>query len=695
VKRARRALGSFVAITVAAAGAHAQEPPKDPPKEPANEPAKAKTDGPTDVEVHGVRGGKPAKTTLAGDEIRQVPGAFGDAFRAIETLPGVTPIVSGLPFFFVRGAPPGNNGYYLDGVRLPVLYHVGFGPSVVHPGLIERVDFYPGGYPARYGRFAGGILAGETRRPADALHGEGNIRLFDAGALVEGPIADGRGTVLAAGRYSYTAALISIAAPKAKLDYWDYQARATYDLGRDDTIGAFAFGGYDFLGNVEGGKTKTIFATQFHRADLRWDHRLPNRGTMRLATTLGIDSTATEDLAGVRDRMTSTRLYVEQPAGKDVLVRGGLDATLDHYDLVTDGGNADQESLYPPRDDLAFGAHLDAVIRATPRWEVTPGIRADLFGSARRFDAARPAERRVPTNGARVGVDPRLLSRLKLSTPLTIVSTFGVTHQPPAFFIPIPGLQIGRLAQGLQTGVQTSQGLEITLPLAITATPTVFYNHTLGLTDFSTSCGEVNNGDDGNDCIDQRVRGRTIGVELLVRRSLTEKLTGWVSYTLSRTTRATTVSISGARGSYAEIPGDFDRTHVLNVIAAYDLGRSWRAGGRFFFYTGRPYSDRILDVPVPPYNDNRMPSFHRFDARLEKRWPLGKSGHIAFVAEWLNVTLEKEVTSVTCQPTAAGTGTDLRQVQRGNTVPRDAYDRCSFEEIGPITIPSVGVEGAL
>ena len=38
-------------------------------------------------------------------EVRAMPGAFGDSFRAIEALPGVTPLVSGLPYFFVRGAP--------------------------------------------------------------------------------------------------------------------------------------------------------------------------------------------------------------------------------------------------------------------------------------------------------------------------------------------------------------------------------------------------------------------------------------------------------------------------------------------------------------------------------------------------------------------------------------------------------------
>ena len=133
----------------------------------------------------------------------------------IEALPGVTPIASGLPFFYVRGAPPGNVGYFLDGVRVPYLYHIGLGPSVIHPGLVERVDLYPGGYPARFGRFTGGIVAGETTAPRTDFHGEYNVRLFDLGALAETGFAGDRGTALAAFRYSYTAAALSLFAARS------------------------------------------------------------------------------------------------------------------------------------------------------------------------------------------------------------------------------------------------------------------------------------------------------------------------------------------------------------------------------------------------------------------------------------------------------------------------------------------------
>src|SRR5687768_15170502 len=76
--------------------ADADEPPKKEQEE--KEPA------PLEVTVRGRKTNEPTapKQSMEGKEIRIVPGAFGDAFRALDALPGVTPIVSGLPYYFVR-----------------------------------------------------------------------------------------------------------------------------------------------------------------------------------------------------------------------------------------------------------------------------------------------------------------------------------------------------------------------------------------------------------------------------------------------------------------------------------------------------------------------------------------------------------------------------------------------------------------
>ena len=240
------------------------------------------------------------QTTLSKTDVREMPGAFGDAFRAIEALPGVAPLVSGIPYFYVRGAPPNNAGYYVDGVRVPLLFHLGVGHSVIHPGLIDHVDFFPSVAPVRYGGYAGAIIAGQTREPAAALHGEANLRLVDAGALVEAPFADGRGSALVAGRYGYPGPVIALFTDQTKISYWDYQARASWKLSKNDTLGVFAFGSHDYLASRSPSADPAArndfqeeLVSDFHRLDVRYDHAMPE-GRLRLAITGGYDSQGAE-----------------------------------------------------------------------------------------------------------------------------------------------------------------------------------------------------------------------------------------------------------------------------------------------------------------------------------------------------------------------------------------------------------------
>ncbi len=660
--------------------------------------APALADEPLEVLVEGERSDPSRTATLSRAEVRQIPGTFGDPFRAIETMPGVTPVVSGLPFFFVRGAPPGNVGYFLDGIRVPLLFHVGIGPSVVHPALIDRVDLHPAAYPARFGRFAGGIVSGEIVEPVPELHGEYNLRLFDAGALAEAPFAGGRGTALVGGRYSYTAALLTALSSDILLEYWDYQVRVSHDLGRDDRVGVLAFGSHDFLAQKSPSGPITLFGTDFHRVDARYDRRLGDRGKLRTAVTVGRDtSRAQQQDRSVVDHVFATRTELTYRAAPTALVRAGTDLQLDTYEV--DLGPIDFSPAaravvryFPSRTDLALGARADVVLDVQPGFEVTPGVRVDLYGS----DGV----------GA-VGVDPRLATRTSVTETLALLTTFGVAHQPPAFVVPLPGFQPGGLRGGLQKAVQQSAGVELRLDEATTATTTVFQNAFFDMTDplgvaersingcppgafptdslsgdygFSPNepilcgiprfppgtvgpdrsggfgqAGDSAGGRRAAAAFEVRTMGWSRGLEIYVKRKMTRRIGGYVSYTLSRSVR------SFERRSFV---ATFDRTHVANAAAAYDLGRLWRAGVRGTFYTGLP------KAPDPSDGSTRLPPFFRLDVRLEKRWQLGEVSWISFVAEWMNATLSKEAVTTEC-----------------------TLEGCSAQTIGPVTIPSVGLEG--
>lgn len=653
---------------------------------------------PVEMLVLGERAEPSRTVSLTRAEVRQIPGAFGDPFRAVEAMPGVTPIVSGLPFFFIRGAPPGNVGYFLDGLRVPLLFHVGVGPSVVHPASVERVDLYPGGYPARFGRFSGGIVAGESAPPRSELTGEYNLRLFDAGAFVEAPFAKGRWAAMLAGRYSYTALLLSQFSPETTLDYWDYQARVSYQATSRDRLSVFSFGSYDYVGQKAETENLTLFGTEFHRVEARHDHALGRDASLRTALAVGLDRSRVQQGRFVRSQVASARSELNYALSPRVRLRAGTDLGLDHYAVElgpSDFSPAATQVIdfFPSRTDVAAAGRVDLVIAPDSRFEITPGVRVDLFGSQGAFAWA---------------VDPRLALRTALSPRLELLVALGIAHQPPSFVVPVPGFQPGGLRGGLQRSIQESLGLKLDLGDATQVSATVFQNAFFNMSDplgatppessgcppgayptdsigpdfgeawdvFVPYCGArflpgtlgPDRSGGGGQAADSRggrrlaeafevkTLGSAYGLEIFFKRRLTGKLGGFLSYTLSRSTR------SHERRRYL---ATFDRTHVLNAALAHDLGRNWRAGARGVFYTGLP---KARDPETP--DDTRLPAFFRLDLRLEKRWQWSERSYLALVAEWMNATLSKEAVTTRC-----------------------TLQGCEAQMIGPVTIPSLGVEG--
>lgn len=646
--------------------------------------------GVEDVHVRGVRheiGG----SVISKEEIRDLPGAFGDAFRAIDMMPGVTPIVSGIPFFFVRGAPPGNTGYFIDNVRVPALYHLALGPSVIHPSLIDRVDFYPGGYPAPYGRYTGGIVAGETRGPSSRIGGEAEVRLFDTGVLGEAPFAGGKGDALVAGRYGYPALLVPLFAPDTSLSYWDYQGRVSYRVTPRDTLTAFVFGSFDELDHADaiaydprGNPTKygpfqTLFRTEFHRADLRWDHAVPG-GNLRTALTFGVDDSLAggNDTEHVQADSIQLRTELDRRVSPELRVRAGADALIYHYDYshIVNQSTFSVTIPFPSRNDVVFGAYADAIWQVHPRVEVVAGLRADVFTS-RATGAVDPSSPLALVTGDRAtaipALDPRLAARVRVGPRVTWVATLGLMHQPPSFAAPVPGGELGTLSNGLQSAIQASQGFEAKLPWDLELKGTFFVQSYFDMTNaFATCSAFFAGGGPDVSCLNQRANGRAYGLEVMLKRTFSKRVGGWLSYTLSRST----VEVPHpAAGEPSEVASNFDRTHVLNAALAFDFGKGYHAGARFTYYTGLPYTATADGEPIPPYNGRRLPDFWRIDVRLEKRWRIGKHGQFAIVLEGFNVTLNKEAIAIQCVHVFG---------QRA--------DQCQPQTIGPVTIPSLGVE---
>jgi hypothetical protein len=207
--------------------------------------------------------------------------------------------------------------------------------------------------------------------------------------------------------------------------------------------------------------------------------------------------------------------------------------------------------------------------------------------------------------------------------------------------------------------VQSSAGTELKLPEKLFASLTAFQNLTLNSTDvLSTASTSVATPE--TNTFSERTTAHAYGFEFYLRRSLAERIGGFISYTWSRSWRSV---------DYANAASGFDRRHVLNFALAFDLGANWRLGSRLVTYSGVPAQVAYVSaLKSPP----RAPWYYRVDWRLEKRWLLGDNGAwLAAIAEVVNTTLNRETVTASCY----------------------AYG-CENTTIGPVTIPSLGLEAS-
>ena len=555
------------------------------------------------------------RVELSAEEARTVAGTSGDPVRVIGSLPGVQQIVWPAAIYIVRGANPGNTGFFLDGVRVPALFHIALGPSVIHPYLIGGVDFYPGSYPANYGGFVSGIMAARTSPPpADRIHAAADVTVYDAGGVMTAPWHDGRGTVVVAARYSYTGALFSALSVSNTLRYGDYQLRVDHPLaGGQATV--FAFGSLDELGWVNLNAPEYA-SLQFHRMDLRW-RRLLAGGNLLVATTVGTDwssSTLFDRPIRVHAASAAPRLVYDRTFGI-VDARVGADGIAQDFATTVPDFGRKFSDLGQSRQALTVGAYATLALHFGSRLTIAPGFRGDYFAE----EGAR-----------RTAAQPRLDVSFQATDRIMLKANGGRFAQMPSLPVSVAGFEAFGLADlGLQTSLAASVGVETRLPFELTLGVTG-YAARLRLTDVRDI--DLMTVDPGAADFLVSRRGRAYGGELMLRRADRGRAYGWLAYTLSWSLRQ---DINGVFG-----PSDWDQRHILNLVGGYRLKGGYSVGARFHFNSGR-------HAPIihsgGAYED--LPPFYQLDLRVERRIVFDRFVMSIF-ADFANATLTREVVQV-------------------------------------------------
>ncbi|MCB9744375.1 MAG: TonB-dependent receptor [Alphaproteobacteria bacterium] len=575
------------------------------------------------------------RRSLTAEELRTTPGTMGDPVRAVQNMPGVirTPFDSG--WLIVRGGDPNDTGTFIDGVRVPLVYHLGGFTSVLHPAFIERVDFMPGGYGARYGRATAGAVDLVTKDVRAERRVEAGADLIYAGAYAQTPIGENHGVAVSI-RRSYLdwvlAQVLSEEQANIAPRFYDWQAR--WDSKH---AGLFWMGYSDTIVAPTGDGDKTAEVTiRTNRVHGRVDIPL-GAGNLRLTPTFATDARALiyDDIDDQRDTETfGFRAQWSDDGSGQLGYQLGLDLEAWKYQIAVNGITKEATVLSPdPYAELRVGRDR----------HVTLGMRLETY--------------KVNQQIWRVSPSPRVQARWPISRSFSLVGDAGVYHQLPPMEWMV-GLPTGpyldperAYGQGLGARWQAKQvSLEVDGYWKRLEKVTIFEDD-----------GTLGQGS-----------GLAYGVESLARWRA-GSWAGWVSYTWSRSLRR-------------QEPGDllqpflYDQPHYVLAVASWGFGQGWNLSGRFRAGSGYPWdrvSDEAYDIltlspfPLVPNANQRLRPYHGLDLKVAKhaQW---RAWSLEFYLEAQNVYNRRIEEPII-------TGVDDRETVYGKGLP---------------TLPIFGVKGA-
>lgn len=572
--------------------------------------------------------------TLTQQDFLTMPGANGDPVKAVQNLPGVNRANAFGAQVIIEGSAPQDTKYSIDTQNVPLIFHFTGLSSVVIPEAVDRVDYLSAGYGPEFGQSISGLVNLYTRSPkTDAPHGFAFVDLLNAGGLLEGPITE-HSSFLIGGRQSYIGAVLKAALKNNSSfnltvapDFEDLIAQFQVDFSPADAFKFVAFGSSDSLGFVLPQPANTdpsirgsfSDSTSFFRLIPQFTHKFDGGLTSRFWLGFGRDwfnINAGNFYANSNDYVLSGRAELEHPISVSWKAYYGLQEDTSWANvsftlpiIFGSGGVLNPISVSQvvsetrPYTTSVQALYWRNIIHLSDSaWTFLPGVRLDYVNQ---------------TN--QVLPQPRVAVRYALSPSLTLRSAGGLYVQAPQpqQLDPTygnPGLhseEAWHITAGFEKDFRggSSSGFVGSMD----GFYKYLYNMVIPSTAFTTPSQPEYFNNNGI--------GHIAGIELLAKYA-SGPWSGWLAYTLSRSTRT---SPPAAEALFA-----YDQTHAITMLGSVELGNNWKLSGRIRYITGDPFTDINSgtldidnDVYIPVYGalyTDRLSPFFEVDVRFDKKW---------------------------------------------------------------------------
>lgn len=596
---------------------------------------------------------------LSVEEIKKMPVVMGevDVLKSIMQLPGVTNAGEGASGFNVRGGSADQNLILLDEATIFNSSHLFGFFSVFNSDAIKDLKLYKGGIPARYGGRLSSVLdIYQKEGNKKDFHMTGGIGAISSRLLAEGPIVKDKISFLVGGRASYAHLFLKASGNDNSAYFYDLNTKLSYNINDNNNLYLSGYFGRDLF------DIASSFNNVYGNAvlNLRWNHLFSDKLFSNMSMIysdyyygLELGFIGLKWDSGIKNY--NFKYDFKHYVADGFKLNYGLNAI--YYDFNPGTVSPSDATSSINREQLekkyAFepALYIDAEHELSDVITVSYGVRYSMFyrlGSQNMNiyannmpivfnDELKIYEKADPIDTRHYGNNEVIADFSNFEPRAAISFTLDDNQSIKASY--------NRMAQYLHLITNTSSPtpLDVWAPSDDFTKPELldqvavgyFRNfkddaYTLEVESFYKKVQNKLDYIDGADLIANKAieqvllngRARSYGIEMLLRKN-TGRLTGWVSYTLSRTEQQTegrTPNETGINNGEWYKAG-YDKLHNLSVTANYELTDKWSFGGIFALQSGMPatfpegyFEYGGVKVPVyGPRNADRLPMYHHLD----------------------------------------------------------------------------------
>lgn len=527
----------------------------------------------------------------------QVP-AFGgeaDIIRSITLLPGVRSEGEGGGGFEVRGGNAYQNLVLLDGISLYNPAHVMGIFSTFNENALGSATLYKGALPAMYGNATSSVLE-TTLAPGDMeeYHCSASIGILSAKIMAEGPIVKDRLSFAVNARRSYVDAFLKMI-PQYRstvMNFYDISAKLRYRISRGHMLDGSFFISHD---NMAVADLMGMYWGNLG-ASLNWTAQPDDN--LSFKTVVAMTHFSPKMSADIMDMNETMWTYVHNYS---------LDEKMRW--LIADGHGLEfglrSELLKVKSAEWMLVASRECEIRSlwensvwteysgsfAEKFDVTAGLRLNVSSvlSQNRFHEFQSIYQAYNQFDGKtyITAEPRMNLKYDITPLHNVKAGFGMSTQnlhairSSATSFPFDRYALTSATVKPEKSMQYGIGYSgMTENGAFDWSAEGYYRSIDNVYDYKD--GRSSFSDIMIENLILGGRGRSYGAEFMVRKN-TGRLTGWVSYTISRT-ETKIPGINGDRWYNATN----DRRHDISVTAIYRLTDRWNLSSSWIFLSGQP-----------------------------------------------------------------------------------------------------------